>query len=347
MNEIGVMSEAGNERPVLSPAEEIDAQAVAWFVKRINGRDARDWTDAAQSEFDAWLAKSAKHQVAYWRVEAGWDHVQLLAAVRPPRDLRDGAGIRGISKDRRRDWSLWFKRVGAVAAALAIAVTGSVAFLGGQSVTYSTPVGGRETVTLADGSHIELNTDTVVRIDSNMVGHGRSVELVRGEAFFQVNHDSAHPFAVTVGEDRLVDLGTEFLVRKDLDRMKIGLVEGSVRLESSDFWSHSPLATLAPGDLAVATANNVTITKGAARELSDDLAWRTGWLIFRRATLGAAVAEFNRYNTQKLVIADAQTADLRISSTFPVNGTEAFARVMQRLLGLHAEHRDGETVISH
>jgi transmembrane sensor len=346
MSEIEVMSKSGDERTVLSPAEEIDAQAVAWFVKRMNSRDARDGTDAEQAEFEAWLAQSAKHQLAYWRVEAGWDHVQLLAAVRPSRDLRDSAAIGEIAKERRRDWSFWFTRVGAVAAVLTIAVTGSVAFLGRQSVTYSTPVGGRETLTLPDGSHIELNTDTIVRVDADVRGDGRTVELVRGEAFFRVKHDSAHPFVVTAGKDRLVDLGTEFLVRKDPDRTKIGLVEGSVRLESSGFWSHSLLATLAPGDLAVATANNVTIVKDAAGELSDDLAWRTGRLIFRRATLGAAAAEFNRYNAQKLVIADAGTADLRISSTFPVDGTEAFARVMQRLLGLHAEHRDGEIVIS-
>lgn len=339
------MSEAGRERPALSRAEEIDAQAVAWFVKRINSRDTHDWTDATQAEFEAWLAQSPKHRVSYWRVEAGWDQVQLLSAVRPPRDLRGSAGIGEIAKDRLRDWSFWFKRVGAVAAVLAIAFMGSVSFLGGQSVTYSTPVGGRQTVTLADGSRIELNTNTIIRVGSNVMDHRQAVELVRGEAFFQVKHDSAHPFVVTVGADRLVDLGTEFLVRKDTDRTKIDLVEGSVRLESSGFWSHSALATLARGDLAVAAENNVAITRGAARELSDDLAWRTGRLIFHRETLGAAAAEFNRYNAQKLVIADTQTADLRISSTFPVNGTEAFARVMQRLLGLHVKHRDGEIVV--
>lgn len=339
------MSETGDERPALSHAEEIDAQAVAWFVKRINGVDTRDWTDAAQAEFEAWLGQSPKNRVSYWRVEAGWDQVQLLSAVRPPRDLRGNAGIGEIAKDRLRDWSFWFKSVGATAAVLAIAFVSSVSFLGGQSVTYSTPVGGRQTVTLADGSHIELNTNTIIQVGSNGMDPRQAVELVRGEAFFQVKHDSAHPFVVTVGADRLVDLGTEFLIRKDANRTKIGLVEGSVRLESSGFWSHSPLATLAPGDLAIAAENNVTITRGAARELSDDLAWRTGRLIFRHETLGVAAAEFNRYNAQKLVIADAQTASLRISSTFPINGTRAFARVMQRLLGLHVEHRNGEIVV--
>lgn len=345
MNEIGIMSETGDERPILSPAEAIDAEAVAWFVKRLNRDESREWTDAVETEFDAWLAQSPKHRIAYWRAESGWDHVQLLTAVRPPSDLRDRTGIHHSMRDRTRDWSLWFKRAGAIAAVLAVVAVAAFQFVGRQAMTYSTPVGGHEILTLADGSRVELNTDTVVRV-ANTTGRERAVELVQGEAFFEVKHDATHPFVVTAGGERLVDLGTEFVIRKDADRTRVGLVAGSVRVETSGFWSHATLATLEPGDLAVAMADKISITRGAAREVSDDLAWRTGQLIFRRATLGDAAAEFNRYNEEKLVVADAQTATLRFSSAFPVHGMEAFARVVQRLLSLHVEHREGEIVIS-
>lgn len=339
------MNETGDEHPILSPAEAIDAEAAAWFVKRLNRDESREWTGAVEAEFDAWLAQSPKHRVAYWRAESGWDHVQLLAAVRPPHDLRDGADIRPIAKDRTRDWSFWFKRVSATAAVLAVGIVAVFEFTDQQMVTYSTPIGGHEILTLADGSRVELNTDTVVRI-TNTADRERTVELVRGEAFFSVKHDAAHPFVVTAGGERLVDLGTAFVVREDADHTQIGLVAGSVRVETAGIWPQAPLATLGPGDLAVAMADKIAITRDAAREVSDDLAWRTGELIFRRATLGDAVAEFNRYNEEKLVVADAQTAALRFSSAFPVHDTEAFTRVVQRLLSLHVEHREGEIVIS-
>jgi transmembrane sensor len=337
------MSEIDEMDCVLSPAEAIDAEAVAWFVDRDESPERPpELMKDARASFEAWLAESPKHLMAYWRVEAGWDHAGLLTAVRPPRDLRDGTGIHRMAS-ARREWKFWFGRLGAIAAVLVIGVTTAFQFIGRQTVTYSTPVGGNETIALADGSRIELNTDTTLRVSS--IRQDREVELVRGEAFFDVKHDPSHPLVVSVGGERVVDLGTAFVVRKDEQFTKIGLVEGSVRLESSGFWLHSPLATLMPGDVAVTAADRIAITKGAARELADGLAWRTGKLIFRRATLGEAAAEFNRYNAQKLVVADAATADLRFSSVFPVHGIEAFARVAQKALGLHVERQGGDIVI--
>jgi transmembrane sensor len=342
MNEIEDMNEIEHEAAVLSSAEQIDLQAVRWFMDRSESREGTRDQDAG---FEAWLAQSPKHLLAYWRIEVGYEHVQRLATIRSPSDLRDGASIRPIAKDRTRDWSFWFKRISATAAVLAVGIIAVFAFTGRQMVTYSTPTGGHEILTLADGSRVELNTDTVVRV-ANTTDRERAVELVRGEAFFEVKHDPAHPLVVNVGGDRLVDLGTEFVVRKEADRTRIGVVEGRVRLESIGLFVNTRLATLTPGDLVVATANNIAIAKSAARQLTYDLAWRTGRLILRHTSLKEAAAEFNRYNAQKLIVADAQTADLTVSGTFPVGGTEIFARLMQKLMGLHVEHRDGEIVIS-
>lgn len=340
MNEIEDMNEVEREMACLSSAEQIDLQAVQWFMDR---SESREWTEDQDAAFEAWLVQSPKHRLAYWRVEVGYEHVQRLATIRSPRDLRDGAGIRPVAKDRTRDWSFWFKRVSATAAVLIVGIIAVVEFTGRQMVTYSTPIGGHEILTLADGSRVELNTDTVVRVAND---RERVVELVQGEAFFSVKHNAAHPFVVTAGEERLVDLGTEFVVRKDTNRARIGVVEGRVRLESTGLFTNTQLAMLTPGDLVVATADNVAIAKGAAHQLTDDLAWRTGRLILRHTPLRTAAAEFNRYNEEKLIVADAQVADLTVSGTFPVNSTEAFARLVQKLMGLHVEHREGEIVIS-
>lgn len=323
----------------MGPAEKIDADAVSWFFEQ---SEMPDDAPAARAEFESWLAESPKHLMAYWRAEAAWDHAGLLTAVRAPRDLRDSAGIHRVERDRR-NWKSWFGVFGAIAAMLVIGIWTAFQFLDRQTVTYSTPVGGSRTIALADGSHVELNTDTVLRVSTSR--RSREVELVHGEAFFEVKHDPAHPLVVTVGGERLVDLGTAFVVRRDAQFTKVGLVEGSVQLETAGFLMPSPLATLVSGDVAVTTADKILITKDAARELADDLAWRSGRLVFRSATLGEAAAEFNRYNAEKLVVADAAIADLRFSSAFPVHGIEAFARVARKSMGLHIEHLAGEIVI--
>jgi transmembrane sensor len=328
------MSENPGIDSVLPPSDEIDARAVAWFTNR---NDAHEWSDAAQAELDAWLAQSPKHLLAYWRVEAAWNRAGLLAAVRPARGERTNG-------NERRPWSLWLGRVASVAAVLAIGVMMTFYLTGGRPVTYATPIGGHRQLALADGSRIELNTDTIVQVSS--AGQGRQVELVQGEAFFHVKHDAAHPFIVKAGNHRLVDLGTDFFVRKDAMRMRVGLVEGRVRLESATGARHPQSAVLAPGDVALATADKFSVTKNAVRALSDDLGWRNGNLVFHRATLAEAVSEFNRYNERKLVIADAQVARLTFSSVFPTNGIDAFTRVAQKAMGLRVERRGEEIVIS-
>lgn len=325
------------DRPMPS-ADKIDAEAVAWFVEQNDPSAETNETSAAA--FEQWLAESPKHRMAYWRAEAAWDRAGLLTAVHPSHDLRGGLSH---TRRERRDWRLWFAAPAAVAAALVACVIALAQLWGGKSVVYSTPVGGSRTVVLADGSRIELNTDSAVRV--SIGGWARDVELVRGEAYFQVKHDPSHPLAVTIGGERVVDLGTEFLLRKDAGRMEVGVVEGSVRLETAGFLFHAPVATLTSGDIAVETADRILITKGAAGLLADDLAWRSGRLVFRRATLAAAAAEFNRYNEEKVVVADS-AADLKFSSIFPVHGVDAFARVAKKSFGLQVERQNGEIVIT-
>ncbi|HEY4123968.1 MAG TPA: FecR domain-containing protein [Rhizomicrobium sp.] len=324
------MSESEDAKPALTPAEQIDAEAAAWFNDRNDGT-------ADRAEFDAWVAQSPNHLLAYWRVEAGWDRAGLLAAVRPPKHNRS-------DEPDRRPWGLWFGRIAAIVAVVGIGVAATYEFSSDKFATYTTPVGGHRTLTLADGSQIELNTDTTVRVDA--AGKDRRVELVQGEAYFSVKHDKRHPFVVDAGEQRLVDLGTKFLLRRNAQSVKVGLFEGSIRLETPGLLVSSPLTVLAAGDMAVATPGKVLITRGATRELNAEAGWRAGRLIFDHTTLAEAAAEFNRYNDLKLVIADDHVGAMKFSSAFPTSGIEAFIRVAQKSLGLHVERRDGEVLIS-
>ena len=318
------------DMPALTPADEIDAQAAAWFNDRECGV-------VDQAEFKAWLAQSPNNLLAYWRMEAGWERAGLLTAIRPSKLNRPDA-------KHRRSWGPWLGRLAAVVAVMGIGVGGAYEYSRDKFVTYTTPVGGHRVVALADGSQIELNTDTAVRVDA--AGSTRRVELVHGEAYFSVKHDSGRPFMVDAGDQRLVDLGTKFLVRRTPKEIRIGLFEGSVRLETPGLLSSSPVAVLTTGDVAVATPGKVLITRDATRQLNADAGWRSGRLIFDHATLADAAAEFNRYNEVKLVIADAHVGAMKFSSAFPTNGVEAFVRVAQKSFGLHAERRNDEIIIS-
>ena len=207
---------------------------------------------------------------------------------------------------------------------------------------FSTPVGGRETIRLSDGSIIELNTNTQLRIRASATA--RLVTLDKGEAYFHVRHDAQRPFVATADDGRVVDLGTKFVVREGADHLEVALVEGRARFESAN--PKAKTAVLTPGDVVVATADSVSVTRRSAHELSDALGWRRGVLVFDHTTLADAAAELNRYNSEKIVIADPDVRRRIIGATIPVNGVEAFTRVAQQIFGIHVEKSGGEIIIS-
>src|SRR6185312_12416892 len=240
-------------------------------------------------------------------------------------------------------FSTSFRVAAALIAVSAIGIGAAEYFIKLDGAVYSTAVGGHKTITLSDGTRIELNTDTSLRIA--LKDDRRSVVLNKGEAFFQVTHDASRPFTVRVGNHRVTDLGTEFVVRREPGEVKVSLVEGRAQFESIGTAGSAP-TVLAPGDVVVATAKDFRVTRKPVRELDETMAWRRGSLIFFHTSLAEAAKEINRYNEQKVVIADADAARLKINGTFPANDVRLFGRVAHVVLGVSVENRNGEVVIS-
>ena len=202
-----MMSEA--EPHIVATARDVRVRAAEWLERSV----AEDWSEADQRALDAWLAQSPTHRVAYMRVSAAWNKADRLAAlnVSIPRKI-----ARAMPK---RILPLSFAIAASVAVIAAAGVFTANYIAGPREHTYSTDVGGRETLRFADGSLVELNTNTVlsVRLDA----HTRVATLDRGEAYFQIKHDAAHPFTVTVAGHRVVDLGTKFLIRNNPDHVEV------------------------------------------------------------------------------------------------------------------------------
>jgi len=317
----------------LAAHAEIEKQASTW----IEQRDRAGWTAQEQSQLDTWLNDSLAHRIAFWRLEAAWGRTERLAALRPA-ELRRASTP---ATDRSPRNTLKF------AAGLgAFAVIGASAafYLSAPSYQiYATTFGGREVLTLRDGSVIELNASTVIRLSDTT--KERRVALEKGEAFFNIQHDAAHPFVVTVGNHRITDLGTQFSVRSEPGTVRVALMEGRAEIDSID-GGKAHHVVLTPGEIAIATAESVSVSKKPIRTLTDALGWRKGQLIFYHTALADAVAEFNRYNSRQLVIADPQIARLVVNGSFPTNGVEAFTQAAQQVFGIRVKHRGDDIVIS-
>lgn len=206
--------------------------------------------------------------------------------------------------------------------------------------TDSTDVGGRTLLSFSDRTQIELNTDTAVRL--RMTTGERTVWLERGEAWFHVAHDAAHPFVVIVGRHRITDLGTEFLVHRTADDVDLTLLNGRAALSTEGVQT----ATLGPGEEAIATSTGLSITKKTPRELADELAWRQGMLVFRNAPLSQVVRDFNRYNTTKLIIADPSIANVQVVANLRTDDYESFLQIAHDVLKLRVDRRGRIVLIS-
>jgi transmembrane sensor len=167
--------------------------------------------------------------------------------------------------------------------------------------------------------------------------------LDKGESYFQITHDAQHPFVVTAGDHRITDLGTKFLVRANSDRLDVTLVEGRARVDSDD----SPRSVdLEPGDEVIATADKLITIRKTTQQVSDQLGWRRGVIVFKHTTLADAAAEFNRYNPNRIVLGSGAVAALKIDGTFPSDDPDAFAEITQDILHLRVERRGTDIVLT-
>ena len=323
------MSDAHLEAPFATGASAIEEIAVSWVRRRHFGA----WTEQDQAILDAWINESLAHEVAYLRLDAAWARTERLAALRHSKVGRTGGSP--------SNWKAALRVAAGIVFVAALSAGGISYYLSPKGILYTTPVGGHRTLTLSDGSRIELNTNSVLRLEPGE----RSASLERGEAYFDIKHDAVHPFSVHVANHRIVDVGTEFIVRNDAGSTRVSLLEGRARFETTDNQRLQRPALLEPGDVVMANADTVSITREPTKKLVKDASWRRGVLVFDNATLADAASELNRYNDQKLVVADAAAARTRIDASIPINGVEVLARIARDVIGLRVEMRGNEIIL--
>ena len=209
---------------------------------------------------------------------------------------------------------------------------------------YSTPVGGLRTLALADGSQVTLNTNTSLRVLLSETQ--RRVVLEHGEAFFCVAKDPSRPFAVDVAGQSVIAVGTQFSVRRDVDDVQVVVTEGKVNLRQIS--DHSREAPTPLGEGAVALAHNakVIVNRHSASDMQALLSWRSGFLSFHDTPLSEAVAEFNRYNTRKIVIADASIANIRVGGNFRPNNADTFLWLLEKGFPVEVQWNSQQIVLS-
>jgi transmembrane sensor len=310
---------ANQREEIMSDHAAIEGAAASWLMRR----NEPEWSDRDQSDFDAWMAETTAHKAAYWRLEHGYAQLDRLAAL-PIAEPIGGGGY-------------WPRlRAFAIAASLVALLIGGYLIVrpalrsGPAFARYSTSFGQVETIALADGSTVQLNTDSVVRVAID--DRQRAVWLDRGEAFFSVAHDPGRPFVIRADPGQVTAVGTKFSVFRQPGTVKVAVIEGRVRLDRPIGESAGSLV-LVPGEVGTMDGKMIAAASPGLKQIEDGLAWRDGMARFDNVRLADAVVQFNRYNRRKLALLDREAGDIRIGGAFRLGNVDSFARLVNQSYG--------------
>lgn len=287
--------------PAPSIDQSIQTQAAQWVTRRHSG----EWTTQDQRALLAWLSQDAANRRAYRQAQALWNR---LGGLEPMADRQLAEARAYLAKARARHRTLIPAL--AIAATLVIAIVlGPWSSLGVE--TYGTAVGERKTVTLGDGSRIELNTDTELTVSER----ARGVRLIRGEALFTVVHDERKPFEVLAHQGRIRDTGTTFDVRAETDSVSVFVIEGAVSVTAE---GGRDARVLRPGErLAYNTAGEFTATERL--DVDAVSAWRAGRLVLTGRPLGEVIAELGRYHRATVMVSTPRLNAITVSGVLPTD----------------------------
>ena len=300
-------------------SRKIDEDAALW-VARI---DRSPLSVHEQDELKAWLAGDVRRRGAFAKANAMMAHADRLRAFAPGFAAR-AAQRRGVSRR-----GLFFGGSAIAAGIGAAAVLPKTFFV--RPTELKTAKGEIRLLPLTDGSSVTLNTNSVLQISYS--ASRRDVALMSGEALFDVAKDSRRPFVVRVGGARVRAVGTSFSVRLEpTGRVRVLVREGVVEVTHPG--ATEPVRATA-GGLATVSAQDSAIAVQAVgpQEVARGLAWRDGMLWFNGESLTEAAAEFDRYSTTRIVIADPALGRQTLTGLFSASDPQGFAKAAAAALG--------------
>ena len=221
---------------------------------------------------------------------------------------------------------------------------------------FATSVGEMQTVVLADGSTVQLNTDTRLRV--KVTPRFRSVVLSRGEAHFEVARAPDVPFVVYTAMGAVRAVGTAFRVRILETDIEVTVSEGAVDLDRVSLTASAGIVDGFPAleeSLGLLVAGQTVRFNGpgdhleAVRDLSTSevvrsLSWREGLLTFSGETLAEVIDEVGRYTNTEVLIVDPAIRDMRIGGVFRTGETDALLDVLETSFGIRVSRTDANRV---
>lgn len=311
--------------------DRLASEALDWLIVL----KTRTPTAAETRRLERWRTQSSEHETAWHNALALWEGLEPLrgrslpgssplpmetaraspaeTTARPRRSRSETDPTR--SRSRGTGFPRLSVRLGWTFACLSVLIA-SLIFLDPMlalEADYRTGKGEIQDFLLPDGSRASLNSDSAVAVRFEQ--STRRIEVLRGEAFFQVARDPARPFVAAGRQGEVKAVGTAFTVRQSEEKTEVAMLEGVV--EASTFRQR---ISLKAGQAASLEADGRIVPRKGGVDRS--AAWREGYLVFDQTPLAEVVATLNRYRKGRVTLLDESFADRRLSGLFRLADTD-------------------------
>lgn len=320
-----------NSRPSrIDPAA--DEQAALWAARLEGGT----LNESDRQQLDSWLAANANHRALLTR------YCQFsadLEADLPAVIARGRVALPAVRHATRRSpaWA-WFTGIALAASAAIVAVGLWPARTSIAPHAIATAVAQRHSVSLPDGTRVELNARTTLQLEFN--ANQRRVQLAEGQAYFAVTKDTARPFHVQTPAGSIQVTGTAFDVRTSAgSELQVAVVEGSVLVrpgERRDAPAAQPVS-LRPGDVLSAQRGNISVETLSSDAMQDLLAWREGVAVFNAVPLETALARFAHHHGRGINVL-AGAAQHRVSGRYSLDDLDGFVGTLDQFFPVEVTH---------
>lgn len=307
---------------------QVETAAATWLARLTSG----SLTLGDLAEFEYWRAASADHDRVYRELEAMWSD---LGRVQASPGL-GGRLIAGLRRYRTAPASRWGTAAGRIAAAMLAMMTG-YGYLSTWRYDYHSGAGEIRRVTLADGSVASLKGDTAFDFRVSDSG-ARTVELARGEVFFEVVHDAARPFLVDVGSCLVRDVGTGFSVARTGRSATVSVDHGVVEVQAG---GQSEVLTKGQqvGFGLYEMGRKTRVDRAAIAS------WRRGLYVAENKPLGEVLADLDEYYPGRILVTSARLRGIRINTVVQLGRLDAWFAALNDTKGVSVRHWGPVTLV--
>ncbi|MBX8528704.1 FecR family protein [Pseudomonas cichorii] len=274
----------------------------------------------AREAFEQWLQASPEHRAAWLKMEKLWGALGELPVVTTAPAPRSKPKPKG-----NRLWTSLALAAGLAAVAVLLAPQASLTL----RADYHTGVGETRTVQLADGSTVTLSPQSALSL---VGGDTRKVELLQGQAYFQVAPDPQHPFIAQAGQLSVRVLGTAFELDLQAHHAEVALEHGQVQAENTQ----PPLSErLMPGQRLKLSWPSGSVERSRFNP-AEVASWRSGSLFVENQTVAEITERLQRYTSGWIVIADPALKQRRITGVFDLNNPDRALKALAQSLAVEA-----------